>query len=66
MISDPNDEELYHLSVDLETGESENYELTTNDGEVHDEVVILPGTPDLSAENNTEVSMRQLPPNGMK
>ena len=40
MISDPNDEELYHMKVNLETGKSENHVLEKADGVKYDDVII--------------------------
>ena len=65
MISDPKDEELYHLNVDLESGKSKNHDLlTTKEGEKHVDAMIPPDTPNF--DNTTEVDMRQLPTQAMK
>jgi len=72
MISDPKDDELYHLRVDLETGLAENEELDWHGGISHDAVVIPDNTPDYftglyTKDKMIEVSDRQtLPSAGMK
>ena len=72
MISDPKDNELYHLRVDLETGQAENEELDWHGGDLHDAVKIPENTPDYfrglyTKDRVTKVSERQmLPSAGMK
>ena len=61
MISDPNDEELYHIKVNLETGEGENVDLPPLD-DGGDEPMIAPDAPDVSDKMLLD---RQLPPQGM-
>jgi len=61
MISDPNDEELYHMKVNLDTGEGDNVNLPPLD-DGGDEPMIAPDAPDVSDKMLLD---RQLPPQGM-